>query len=183
MKTIYEAIWDQHDIVCNQKYDKTLPYSFHLKAVMAQVAIYYNLLPKNTPMGVCRKAACGHDLIEDARMTYNDTIALLTDKSLEYCLTLEDAKICADIIYACTECRGHNREERHSPEFFQTLKANRLGVFVKLCDIMANVLFSLLTNSSMYEKYQKEFIHLKDELYILGEYDNLWYDLQTILKQ
>lgn len=177
MNEILQQMYDQHDVVCNQKYGDNLPYSFHLKAVVAQVKRYQNCLPNvdlthtdqiwNYQKAV--RSAAGHDLIEDARMTYND-------------IKQRWGEEVADIIYACTECRGHNREERHSKEYFNTLKQNRLAVFVKLCDIMANVLFSLLTNSSMYEKYQKEYPRLALELYKQGEYEKLWTDLATFLK-
>ena len=33
MRTLMEKIFEIHDITCNQKYDRDLPYSFHLKAV------------------------------------------------------------------------------------------------------------------------------------------------------
>ena len=38
MYTILEKIFDRHDIYANQKYGESdlLPYSFHLKAVVAQ---------------------------------------------------------------------------------------------------------------------------------------------------
>jgi len=179
MKELLQKIYDQHDIVCNQKYNDYLPYSFHLKAVEVQARKYINLIPleKTSNDGLFSKyfprkwvvlGAAGHDLIEDARMTYNDVLSLL-------------GVYTANIIYACTECRGHTREEKHCQEFFDTLKENRLGVYVKLCDIMANVLFSLLTSSSMYDKYKKEFPNLKDQLYVEGEYDPLWNDLEKLL--
>ena len=33
MRILMEKIFEIHDIICNQKYDRDLPYSFHLKAV------------------------------------------------------------------------------------------------------------------------------------------------------
>lgn len=77
--------------------------------------------------------------------------------------------------------QGYTREERHSPEFFDTLKSNRLGVFIKLCDIKVNVLFSMLTNSDMYGKYKEEFSKLRQELYFPDEYEPLWFDLKKLL--
>lgn len=177
MNEILQQMYEQHDVVCNQKYGDNLLYSFHLKAVVAQVNKYklclnqsdLNWVEQEWRYQKAIRGAAGHDLIEDARLTYND---VKQRWGVEV----------ADIIYACTECRGHNRDERHSKEYFNTLKENRLAVFVKLCDIMANVIFSMLTNSSMYEKYQKEYPRLALELYKQGEYEKLWTDLATFLK-
>jgi len=166
---ILQRIYDRHDIYCNQKYDRVYPYSLHLKAVVAQAHIYKHFIPEDL-REIVYIAAAGHDLIEDARMTYNEVTQL-------YGWTV------ADLIYACTELRGHDRPERHGKEFFGVLKEERLAVFVKLCDIMANVLFSLLTNSSMYNKYKKEFPHLYKELHIVGEYEELWDNLRELLEQ
>lgn len=181
MDSLLKKICDIHDVDCNQKYDKTLPYSFHLMAVLAQVDRHIGCIKvPNFCDGELqydyqfrlheklRRAAAGHDLIEDARMTFNDVKDLLGEEI-------------ADIIYACTEEKGKNRFERHSQKFFDELKVNRLAVFIKLCDIMANVLYSMLKNSSMYEKYKEEFPNLKQQLYVPGEYDKLWEDLEKLL--
>ena len=177
-------IYEQHDAVCNQTYGGELPYSFHLKAVVAQALRYKKLLRiqginktggleamiywTDEMIANVTIAAAGHDLIEDARLTYNDVVKL----------TGSDA---AEIIYNCTEEKGRNREGRHSDKFFDEISLNRHAVFVKLCDIMANVLFSQLTNSSMYHKYRQEFPHLKEKLYIAEEYDPIWIDLENLL--
>ena len=166
-----------HDIDCNQKYSKSLPYSFHLRAVVSQVREYldYINLSYQHPVVI---AAAGHDLIEDARMTYNDVFSFLLKEGL----SKPNAILTTNIIYACTEEKGKNRDERHSDKFFKELAENRLAVFVKLCDIKANVLFSMLKGSSMLSKYKKEFPRVKDKLYIQGEYDRIWEDLENLLK-
>lgn len=166
---LLQKIYDRHDIYCNQKYDRIYPYSLHLKAVVTQAHKYKKYIP-TLLWDTIYLAAAGHDLIEDARITYNEVKDLL-DKEI------------ADIIYACTEVRGHDRLERHNKDYFSTLRKNRDAVFVKLCDITANVLFSMLTNSSMYKKYQKEFPNLYKELYIKDEYEDFWDDLRELLKQ
>jgi hypothetical protein len=95
--------------------------------------------------------AQGHDLIEDARLTYNDiTFELSTHM-------IRDAIPIAEAIFACTECRGRNRKERHSEEYYSLLVSNDLAVYVKLCDILANVQFSKMTHANMYLLYRKEF--------------------------
>jgi AraC-like DNA-binding protein len=164
-----ECCWI-HDVKCNQKYggEFELPYSFHLKATAAQ-ALKYEKLFSIRIFDDIFSACFGHDLIEDARMSYNDVKELF------------DSKIVADIIYACTEEKGHNRGERHSDKFFQELSENRLAVFVKLCDVTANVIFSILTGSGMLGMYKKEFPNLKEKLYIPGEYDLVWKRLEILL--
>lgn len=178
----------QHDVECNQKYDKTLPYSFHLNLVAKQVEKFKHLLPKepirnnknmySSPVSIeliVTYGAFGHDVIEDARMTYNDLEEKMSELNNSIAI-----KMVQDIIYACTELRGHNRGERHGPEYFQLLKENNLATFVKLCDIIANVSYSLLTNSSMYSKYQKEYSHLYEELYT-PEWNDMWDYLHRLL--
>lgn len=180
MQKLLEKIYHIHDVECNQKYAKNLPYSFHLKMVVEQVKKYFypcfSIYLSDSLLNKLIIAGAGHDLIEDCRFTYNDVNTFI---DVEYNMSSEN--LIGDIIYACTEEKGKNREERHSQKFFDELKKNRLAVFVKLCDIMANVLYSMLTNSFMYEKYKKEFPNLKTQLYIEEEYKELWKDLEKLL--
>lgn len=113
-------------------------------------------------------ACMGHDLIEDARVTYNDIITMLSD-------TPGKGSRVADIIYCCTEDKGRNRAERHSQRFYDQLYANKLATFVKLCDIIANIKYSLLTNSTMFNKYKKEHSKVVDYLYTDDYMDMLIY--------
>lgn len=170
MKTLEEklehAYW-LHDVYCNQKYDKNLPYSYHLKKVVLNALTYNFLLYKgdrdDTVLG-----AGYHDAIEDGRQTFNNLVELIGTKA-------------AEIVYCCTDEKGKDRSERHSDKYFNELKQNRLAVYVKLCDVFANAEHSKETESSMLVKYRKEFPKLKEELYIQGEYNILWNDLEDIL--
>lgn len=175
MKTFIDFCKYQHDIVCNQKYNETLPYSFHLNLVAKQVKKFYHIFPIGDRVLVVN-GAWGHDLIEDARITYNDIVDWKDGEGHKY----EYTERVADIIYACTELRGKNRAERHGPEYIQGLKDCRLGLFVKLCDISANIGFGVLTNSSMVEKYRKEIPHLKEQLYT-EEFKPLWDNIENYL--
>lgn len=157
VQEILTFIFEKHDIGVNQKYGDSelgLPYSFHLKRVVEETYNNCVLLGIDIKLihNVYVPAAAGHDLIEDARMTYNDVMALM-------------GRLVADIIFSCTECRGRTRNERHSKEFFDTLLECEEGIIVKLSDITANVKFSLLTQSTMYKKYKKEFKHNKELFY------------------
>jgi (p)ppGpp synthase/HD superfamily hydrolase len=133
---------ERHDVFANQKYDDTLPYSAHLRFVAAQYYKFSHLLRDKDNI-TCLLACYGHDLIEDTRLTYNDIVNKTTQEI-------------ADIIYCCTEEKGRNRDERHSDKYYKELSQNKLAIFVKLCDILANVQYSILTNSSMFKKHKKE---------------------------
>lgn len=144
---------EQHDIECNQKYgDNKLPYSFHLNLVSVQARKWSYLLGSLGEQHLTEMGAWGHDLIEDARNTYNDVLRIA-------------GLGVAQIVYCCTDEKGRNRDERHNAKFYIELAANRLAVFVKLCDIIANITYSLLTNSSMYKKYSTEYPKMKKYLY------------------
>lgn len=127
-----------------------MPYSKHLEYVAAHAYRFLHLLPDtwlnyslSKTHEVVLMGCWGHDLIEDARTTYNDVKQLA-------------GKDVADIVWGCTEDAGRTREERHSEAYYARCAANKLSVFVKLCDIMANVTYSILTKSSMYEKHLRE---------------------------
>jgi (p)ppGpp synthase/HD superfamily hydrolase len=167
-----------HNIVCNQKYNKTLPYSFHLDMVVHQANKFISLIPdvklrpensfSNDRLRDSIIVACyAHDSIEDARLTYNDIKERCSEEV-------------AEIVYLVTDNKGRDRSERKNDVFYNHLKKNQLAVFVKLCDLIANVKFSLLTNSSMYNKYKAEYSGMKSHLYT-KEYDVMFKYLEQLL--
>jgi (p)ppGpp synthase/HD superfamily hydrolase len=91
----------------------------------------------------CLLAVWGHDLIEDCRVSYND---------VEYQL----GRAVADIVYAVTNEKGKNRKERANEKYYMGIRETKGAVFVKLCDRIANVQYSKLTKSRMFEMYKKE---------------------------
>jgi (p)ppGpp synthase/HD superfamily hydrolase len=141
---------DLHDLQ-GQKYADVHPYSFHLDLVAKQ-AKYWAIATfgeHDDPLYWQILTACySHDAIEDARLTYNDI--------KERC-----GENVAEITFLCTEMRGRNRAERKPPAFYKELVENENATFVKLCDILANAKYSLLTNSGMYYKYATEFPKLR----------------------
>lgn len=162
-----------HDVEVNQKYNKTLPYSFHLEMVVKQAHKFSDLIPTNADTNDERwnqiiVACWAHDSIEDCRKTYNDIWNMC-------------GKDIADIVYCCTEEKGKDRKERHSEKYFKELAQNKDAVFVKLCDIIANVKFSLLTNSSMFSKYKHEYPTVKTYLY-KQEYKKMFDYLDELFK-
>jgi (p)ppGpp synthase/HD superfamily hydrolase len=163
--TIEEKIFKLHADV-NQTYDGN-PYSLHLRMTLnfAYVTFNYAINTNFIYDGIeikdycvvdmlrekIRIAALMHDTIEDARQTYNDVIKFLKENKL-------DTNV-ADIVYACTNEKGRNRSERASEKFYSELRKNKLAVIVKIADRMANMAYSKMMASRMWEVYQKELEH------------------------
>lgn len=156
IKDAKQYFYNLHDVECNQKYNKTLPYSFHLEMVEKQAMKFQHLIHTKDPYNSATWVAIyGHDSIEDARLTYNDIKTMY-------------GELAAEVIYLCTENKGRTRADRKDDSWYKELATNDMAVFVKLCDIIANVKFSLLTNSSMYEKYRSEYnLKVREHLYCL----------------
>jgi (p)ppGpp synthase/HD superfamily hydrolase len=150
---------EQHDKT-NHMYDAYLPYSFHLRMVVQAYKDFGLLLPANllTREESCYhnsfetidethsavESACwGHDLIEDTRVSYNDVKSKLGYNA-------------AEIIYAVTNEKGKTRSERANDNYYEGIRNTPGAVFVKLCDRIANVQYSKMTKSRMFEMYKKE---------------------------
>ena len=129
---------------------------------------YSYLLSNLVDRKVVEFAAVGHDLIEDARMTYNDVKDELIKILMEYD-TIFDSKRdatflatkIADIIYCVTDEKGKTRGDRKNHKYYKELTKNSLAVYVKLCDILANTEHSRDTKSNMYKKYREEFTRVE----------------------
>lgn len=126
----------------NHMYAEYLPYEFHLRMV-AQVADEFKELLPPDMRSKAKLAAFGHDLIEDTRVSYNDVSKALGEEV-------------ADIIYALTNEKGKNRKERANDKYYQGIRETPGAVYVKLCDRIANVRFSKMTKSRMFEMYKEE---------------------------
>ena len=130
----------------NHMYDKYLPYEFHLRMVHQVAKDFMNLVIREFFLitnEVITVSCYGHDLIEDTRCSYNDVKANLGEME-------------ADIIYALTNEKGKNRAERANHKYYQGIRVTPGAVFVKLCDRIANVQYSKMTKSRMFEMYKKE---------------------------
>ncbi len=151
-KCMLFALTEHHKV--RQKYDKKYPYFYHLKMVMEFVVKFHHLVNYDIK---CILGALLHDSIEDLHAyTYNDIKAIW-------------GKDVADIVYACTELRGKNREERHGPEYIKLLNEILKGKFVKLCDVCANMTMGKRTGNGMFVKYQKDYPKFKDNLYLYSD--------------
>lgn len=159
MNSKVEWILEQHRST-NHMYSEYLPYEFHLRMVNKVGNDFKHLLddtkdyftgetyrgPKQdqvTLQQACMLATWGHDLIEDTRVSYNDVKKQLGESA-------------ADIIYAVTNEKGKNRKERANDKYYEGIRNTPGGVFVKLCDRIANVQYSKMTGSRMFEMYKKE---------------------------
>lgn len=146
LKTKVDWVLDQHRGT-NHMYDKYLPYEFHLRMVAENYNRFKHLLSNNhgtIDNQVNVYLACwGHDLIEDTRVSYNDTMEEL-------------GECAADIIYAVSNEKGKNRAERANDKYYEGICNQPGAVFVKLCDRMANVQYSKMSGSRMFEMYKKE---------------------------
>lgn len=144
----------------NHFYDTYLPYEFHLKMVANVYEDFKHLLSEkmfirtdsrdadSDVTGEVIYLACwGHDLIEDTRVSYNDVTHKLDDSG---------HFDVADIIYAVTNEKGKNRNERANEKYYEGIRSTKGAVFVKLCDRIANVQYSKMTKSRMFEMYKKE---------------------------
>ena len=125
----------------NHLYSNYLPYEFHLN-MAAKVCQDFIHLPENHWSDLV--IACyAHDLIEDCRLTYND----IREKLGEYV---------AEIVYAVTNEKGKTRKERANKNYYYGIKQNPAAIFIKLCDRIANVQFSKMFGSKMFDLYKKE---------------------------
>jgi (p)ppGpp synthase/HD superfamily hydrolase len=135
----------------NHYYDKYLPYEFHLRMVV-QVCKDFLSLPERA-WSELELACWGHDLIEDTRCSYNDCRTVLGEYA-------------ANIIYAVSNEKGKNRAERANDKYYEGIKNTEGAVFVKLCDRIANVQYSNLTKSRMFNMYKMENEHFVKSIFI-----------------
>ena len=131
---------DAHHKV-NHLYDGK-PYSLHLAMVAHYAVKYIDLVPQMY-WDVVINAAWLHDTIEDCRLTYNDIKSAAGEEV-------------AEIVYALTNDKGKNRKQRAGENYYKGIRDTPYAGFVKLCDRIANVRYSLETNSKMLNVYQKE---------------------------
>ncbi len=119
-----------------------LPYSHHLQMVVEVANEFIRFVPECDRKNVIMACWC-HDLIEDCRETFNDVKKVV------------GAEV-AEIVYALTNEKGKNRAERGNDKYYAGIRDTPGASFVKLCDRIANVKYSIQTQSRMVEMYRKE---------------------------
>jgi (p)ppGpp synthase/HD superfamily hydrolase len=180
-------VLEQHSST-NHMYDTYLPYEFHLRMVVNVYERFKHILDGNieyetgdkmvnpvlqlSVRHVVQLACLGHDLIEDTRVSYNDVKKVLGVGA-------------ADIIYAVTNEKGKNRKERANDKYYKGIRNTPGAVFVKLCDRIANVQYSKMTGSRMFEMYKKENDEFISRLRVEGDTKllPLFAELQKLLNE
>lgn len=132
----------------NHKYgSKREPYYVHLNKIFETAYKYHGYIEKDKQDIVF--ASCFlHDTIEDCRINYNDLNKIFN-------------KEIADIVYAVSNEKGKNRKERENDKYYEGIKTNKYATFVKLCDRIGNVDYSIDNNSpqlKMYAASMKDFV-------------------------
>lgn len=186
LSEFYQQIYIMHDNV-NQKYGP-YPYTFHLemvKNIAKENACEY--MGSYATKDECIKvllASIEHDLIEDTTCRYSDVYNLninilssyLNEDKNSYYL-IKFSKEITEAVYALTDEKGRNRDERHNEKYWNGILENELALYIKLCDIYANMLSSkyILYNNKLYEMYDKEMHHIYN--LISNKYSSsLWLD-------
>ena len=153
LEEVKEYIFKKHDEV-RQVYGGYLPYRYHLELALAISDKYIWMIPEKD-RDLVRGAVVAHDSLEDCHITYND---LKSRFSTEL----------ADIVYAVTNEKGKTRKERANAKYYEGIRKTKYATFVKLCDRMANVLYSCMFGSQQFEMYKKENSDFEQELWING---------------
>ena len=143
--------------------------SYNAHLIMAQVTAhkFAYLIPEEDINDVIA-GVLEHDTLEDVpAITYNDLKKATNERV-------------AELAYACTNEKGRTRAERANAKYYEGIRNIQYATFVKLCDRIANVLYSLEHKNRMFDMYKKEQAHFRSELYSL-EYDDMWIYLDAIL--
>lgn len=163
-------ILDSQVYVFNQnshkEYGDGIPYAVHLIYVVSIIQKYLHLLPEEFREPAVM-AGWLHDSMEDHGDSYNK-------------IKEKFGEPVAEIVFCVTNESGRTRKEKGEKTYPKTA-SNRVAVFVKLADRIANVSFGKMTKSSMYLRYCKEHDYFKKVLYLPGEYEEMWNDLTNLI--
>lgn len=168
-------ILKQHEDT-NHMYDTYLPYEFHLRMVANVAYEFIKFMPDRYDdeeisfRDEVILAAWGHDLIEDTRVSYNDVKKVL-------------GFYAAEIIYAVSNEKGKTRKERANAAYYKGIRQTPGAIFVKLCDRIANIQYSKMTGSRMFEMYKKENSNFIQELGWFGDVTDPNYELFCTLQE
>jgi (p)ppGpp synthase/HD superfamily hydrolase len=112
-----------------------------------------------------------HDVLEDTDTTYDELKKEFGDKI-------------ADLVFKVTDGDGKNRKERKE-KMYQKIGSDEKAIFVKLCDRVANVMYSKKSNRNLFKMYVKEHDSFYNALYNETHSDqvlSLWDKLDNIIK-
>ena len=151
----------------NHHYNALYPYAFHLQMTVEIANKFIHLIPEEARPNVL--GGCWvHDIIEDARETYNNVLKATNETIAEYA-------------YRCTNEKGRTRKERSNVKYYTGIKSYKFCTFIKLCDRIANVTFSITEKSGMINMYKKEYGSFRENLYD-GRFQEMWDHLDNLLE-
>jgi hypothetical protein len=122
-------------------------YMFHVDKVVYAVETYQDIFIYAKDKEITVAAAYGHDLVEDAKQTFNDMKGILGIDA-------------ARIVLRVTDVPAENRLMRHLFTMGKTVEDYR-AIILKMCDIWANATYSKASGGSMYIKYVDEYQYRK----------------------
>lgn len=157
---------DRHRAV-NHQYGEH-PYEFHLQMVASAAQAFIQELTPDIQQLILAACWC-HDLIEDARETYNDVKKVVGEET-------------AEVAYALTNEKGRSRAERANEAYYAGIRATPYATLVKVCDRIANVQHSKAKGSRMFQLYKREYPNFKRHLYQAGEWEDAWQALSHLLE-
>ncbi len=128
----------------NSKYDGQ-SYMVHVDMVRNVILLHKQIFISTDDYENTIAAADCHDLIEDAKQTFND---IASNSNTEV----------ANIVLAVSDTPAENRLMRHLLTMPRTVKDHR-ALILKLADILANATYSFEHGSSMYNKYKSEYVY------------------------
>lgn len=143
---------EKHQLA-NHTYDGK-PYEFHLNMVYQTAQEFIHTMPEEAHHDIL----CGcwvHDIIEDARESYND-VKKRTNETI------------AELAYALTNEKGRTRQERANDKYYEGIRNTPYASFVKMCDRMANYRYAKQNGSRMAAIYEKEHPEFIKKIYVPG---------------
>lgn len=143
------------------------PYSLHLEMVY-QYGLKYKHLVNNKEIDEVLAACWVHDVIEDARQTYNDVKKVTNERV-------------ADIAYVLTNNKGKSREDRANLDYYHSIYLTAYAGFVKICDRLANMKYSKEKGSRMFEVYKQEHARFFAHLYS-PQYSEMFKEMEELLE-
>lgn len=148
----------------NQMYDK-FPYSHHLQMVRDFAEKFQN--EADYHLEIVYSACWLHDIIEDARQSYNDVKRVVGFEIAEISFALQTEK-------------GRTRSERANDKYYQGIIETPGARFVKICDRLANMTYSKNVQSRMFDIYQSELDDFDKKLNFDNRFPKMFEYLRTI---
>lgn len=167
-KQVYEYAIGEHQ-KRNHSYDKHA-YYLHIDGVLAVCKRYMSKYFTQAEQDRVYKGCCCHDLLEDCNISYGELKRYVGEQV-------------ANDVYDVTNELGKSRHERNK-RTYEKIKENDFGLFLKLCDRIANSRFSfyMYETGGMFEKYWREYPDFKLAL-DSGLYPEMWRELSYIYDQ